>query len=582
MGGYATPIAPAAHDAGARMTYDMSVFGISGEREDGKASSLFTDAVLAPAQRVGGMRSLALPDDLAGMYAAHAAAAAASAPPSDPINMALPDYFVRVLPLDEDRGRRRTTGSLGYLSSVLKATSSRDGLTYAVRRVDGLTAHKPSLVAILQAWGALKSPHVVPLRDAFVARVSDMPGAGGGAGQALFFVHDYLPGAVSIAERVVGAGQPGAPSTPALPESVLWMWACQLALGLKAVHAAGLALRCINAAHVLIGEFQRVRFACAGVMDVLEVESPSTRAEQQAADVAALGRLLLSMSVRWDVQAAPAASQEEASAVAMAAAQKTYSAAWVQMLQAALEPSCTAAALVVQLAPAMAASLDTAFAQADGLHAALAASQSSARLFRTAVKLGQITERPEHAGDPAWSDTGPRYALKLFRDFVFHQVDESGRPVLDAAHVVESLTRLDLGDRTPVLLSSRDGENLLVASYETLRRNMNEAYNSLASTAAGPSVDAMAAAAGQEARAARVRERAAMHSLSTAHAQGMPPFAQPTRQVPFGQRPAVPGVIQMPQSFQRPPTVPAQIPIQPGPAAGAAPRFNTGAPAFQG
>jgi hypothetical protein len=25
-------------------------------------------------------------------------------------------------------------------------------------------------------------------------------------------------------------------------------------------------------------------------------------------------------------------------------------------------------------------------------------------------------------GDPAWSETGDRYLLKLFRDYVFHQV----------------------------------------------------------------------------------------------------------------------------------------------------------------
>ncbi|KNC74692.1 hypothetical protein SARC_12767, partial [Sphaeroforma arctica JP610] len=43
------------------------------------------------------------------------------------------------------------------------------------------------------------------------------------------------------------------------------------------------------------------------------------------------------------------------------------------------------------------------------------------RLFRLIAKLGFVNERPEYAMDPSWSETGDRYLLKLFRDYVFHQ-----------------------------------------------------------------------------------------------------------------------------------------------------------------
>lgn len=39
---------------------------------------------------------------------------------------------------------------------------------------------------------------------------------------------------------------------------------------------------------------------------------------------------------------------------------------------------------------------------------------------------------------------GDRYLLKLFRDYVFHQVDENGRPVLDFGHVVECLNKVTI------------------------------------------------------------------------------------------------------------------------------------------
>ena len=40
---------------------------------------------------------------------------------------------------------------------------------------------------------------------------------------------------------------------------------------------------------------------------------------------------------------------------------------------------------------------------------------------------------------------GDRYLLKLFRDFVFHQVTEEGAPLLDWGLVLESLAKLDAG-----------------------------------------------------------------------------------------------------------------------------------------
>lgn len=40
---------------------------------------------------------------------------------------------------------------------------------------------------------------------------------------------------------------------------------------------------------------------------------------------------------------------------------------------------------------------------------------------------------------------GDRYLLKLFRDFVFHQVGDDGTPLLDWGHIAEALAKLDAG-----------------------------------------------------------------------------------------------------------------------------------------
>lgn len=47
--------------------------------------------------------------------------------------------------------------------------------------------------------------------------------------------------------------------------------------------------------------------------------------------------------------------------------------------------------------------------------------------------------------DVTWSETGDRYMLKLFRDYLFHSVNEDGTPWLDHAHIIQCLNKLDAG-----------------------------------------------------------------------------------------------------------------------------------------
>lgn len=47
--------------------------------------------------------------------------------------------------------------------------------------------------------------------------------------------------------------------------------------------------------------------------------------------------------------------------------------------------------------------------------------------------------------DVTWSETGDRYMLKLFRDYLFHTVTENGLPWMDHAHIIQCLNKLDAG-----------------------------------------------------------------------------------------------------------------------------------------
>ena len=107
----------------------------------------------------------------------------------------------------------------------------------------------------------------------------------------------------------------------------------------------------------------------------------------------------------------------------------------------------------------------------DRLEGELMSELENGRLFRLLCKFGFINERPEYATaslprcvqetnakirfdrDPRWSETGDRYILKLFRDYVFHQVDERGAPLLDLSHVLMCLNKVRYGPSAAVLVA---------------------------------------------------------------------------------------------------------------------------------
>ena len=101
------------------------------------------------------------------------------------------------------------------------------------------------------------------------------------------------------------------------------------------------------------------------------------------------------------------------------------------------------------------------------------------RLVRLLCKFGFIDERPEFARDLRWSETGDRYVIKLFRDMVFHSVDEHGRAVVDLSHVLVQLNKLDAGVGEKLMLTSRDEQSCLVVTYTDVKRCVEVAFDEL-------------------------------------------------------------------------------------------------------
>ncbi|KAF2259909.1 hypothetical protein CC78DRAFT_536747 [Lojkania enalia] len=396
-----------------------------------------------------------------------------------------------------DTTQHKNQSVFGYQSWIYKAVSSKDGNTYALRRLENFRLTNENAIRSVQPWKRFFNASVVTIHDAFTTRAF--------GDSSLILVTDYHPCSKSLAEehfktaamprfhgRQAGSSQ--------IPEQVLWGYLVQVASALKAIHGVGLAARLITPSKVLLTSKNRIRLNACGILDVVNFENTRPLAELQADDLHQLGRLVLciannSLTAHLNMQK----SMEHLG--------RLYTARLKECVQWLLNPqpspstptSPTAGGTMQKdidtflggIAEQFASVFDSTLHAEDTLISTLGRELESSRLVRLLIKLNFINERPEldasipvstgSAASPpaAWAETGERYYLKLFRDYVFHQVDASGHPVTNLAHVLDCLNKLDAGSEEKIALISRDEQNVLIVSYRELKRGMESAFQDL-------------------------------------------------------------------------------------------------------
>ena len=148
------------------------------------------------------------------------------------------------------------------------------------------------------------------------------------------------------------------------------------------------------------------------------------------------------------------------------------------------------------------AQFDSILKEYDYLEDELGKEIHNGRLFRLICKLGMICDRSHLGKDTTWSETGDRYQLKLFRDFLFHQVinlfcqmfislltiyiflfiyqvTSDNQPWIDMGHVVLALNKLDAGVQEPICLVSPDERIVLIQTYLELKQCLRRAWHDL-------------------------------------------------------------------------------------------------------
>lgn len=310
---------------------------------------------------------------------------------------------------------------------------------------------------------------MVSIIDAFTTRAF--------GDSSLIFVTDYFPLSKTLVEHhFTNTNRFGHRISNTIQEKVLWGYITQIASAIKSVHSANLAVRCMDPSKVILTDKSRIRLNACSILDVVQYEAQRPLGELQQEDFLHFGRIILSIGTN---NLSPNQIQTAVDQLG-----RTYSAelketvAW--LLTPAQPPTVkTIDQFISGIAQHLVSAFDSSLHTQDTLTSELSRELENGRLVRLMAKLGTINERPEYEGDRNWSENGERYMLKLFRDYVFHQVDADGRPVVGLGHILSCLNKLDAGIEEKITLVSRDEQNVFVVSYRELKKLVNGAFGDL-------------------------------------------------------------------------------------------------------
>jgi PAB-dependent poly(A)-specific ribonuclease subunit 3 len=326
-----------------------------------------------------------------------------------------------------------------------------------------------ALLDSVKPWKRVDNGGVVSIVEAFTSRNF--------GDSSLIFVYDYHPVSKTLVEAHFTNNARYHRSGSPISEQVIWGYIVQVASAMKSVHAENLAIRCMNASKVVLTETNRIRFGACSILDVVHHDVQKTMTELQQEDFYHFGRLILSLAT-----SNPAPNQTSIEQLPRLYSKDLRSIIHWLLTPELPEQSKTIDVFLPKISTYLVASLNSSLQAEDELRYEMSRELENGRIARLLMKLGTINERQDYAGDRNWGETGERYLLTLFRDYVFHQVDASGSAVIDLGHIVTALNKLDAGSDERIMLTSRDEQSQFVVTYKDLKKQVAAAFSELTKT----------------------------------------------------------------------------------------------------
>lgn len=351
-----------------------------------------------PAPSFRGLHSLALNDQQWRYYREIAIETNRQMDPNDVRHKAIPLPYCNAFCLDTRESKR---SSFGYQSTTFQVTSREDGHLYCLRRFEDVKTVSPKIAAaVADRWMSIETnPHIAVLHQCFVAQ------------RAVFFVHEFVPGARTLQERLVGT----------LPEPVVWSICLQLVSALQTIHNNNLAARTIQLQHILsvmdpTASKIKVVLSATGVVDALEFGTRKHLTDLHREDIQDLGRVLLSVATATEITQE---TERETMTNCDAFLARNYSRDLHNLIMTIIRSPRTPTITEISSAVAQRCfeEQNSLYRALDRTERALSAEFESGRALRLLLKLGFINERPELGPNRRWSQSGDCYVLALFRDF---------------------------------------------------------------------------------------------------------------------------------------------------------------------
>lgn len=425
------------------------------------------------------------------------------------------DVFIELVQIEPLSGASSFTFNM--LSTVYKATNSETGQVFCLRRFHAFqpnTANAKLLMGTIDSWKRIHHANIIPLRQVFTTKAF--------GDNSVIFVYDYNPFSKTImscyfSNQVIsthtshssimnGYSTLSRPFSQQqntrkfLPEQIIWNYIIQISSALRTIHQANLAFRSLDPTKILItsgwnentnsnnrGRDARVKLSCCGAFDILTLDTFHTSNHRayiqhlQQEDLVRFGQLCLAIATNN----LSAFTQQDNIQEYLDLLPRTYSNDLRNLISyfISYKSNQNKPRSIDDIMPMIGArfymQLDYFYLRYDYLYNELTKEVDNGRLLRLLSKLGTINERPEHQLDPNWSETGDRYMLKLFRDYLFHQCDENGKPWLDLGHIISNLNKFDIGSPEKICLISRDAQNVIIVSFEELKRCFESAIKDL-------------------------------------------------------------------------------------------------------
>lgn len=253
----------------------------------------------------------------------------------------------------------------------------------------------------------------------------------------------------------------------------------QLLAALRVIHATTGACRTLGLSRILVTGNTRIRLGNVGVVDVLEADMRKSKTAAEIDDVIALGHVMLALATRALSDDSCTPQNELAATTRLRYVAARYSREIYALISELLTKPPTVFALCDMLSGRAFDELDATYQCVDCYEGLASAEVGAGRLLRVMLHVSSALYGSEKQAGSVWSESGERYLLLLFMDYVFHQVDGSGLSILNYGHVIASLVKLDASDPEKILLVSRDGRTILASSYLEVRQALSQVYASL-------------------------------------------------------------------------------------------------------